>query len=255
MADRSAPRFEPRFFILQNAAPDTGLSSMSIMEADMLLRSLLPETVLLAEMAPADADPETLPIPERDLIERAVEHRRREFAAGRIMARALLPHLDAQIDALLSDTDRVPVWPRAVVGSITHCRSLCAVAVASRTVSAGIGIDVEPARPLDPGLHAMILREAERSRVDALPSELQPLGPILVFSIKEAVYKAIYPERRQFLDFQQVEIVFTGEDGFIAEVLVPEASFPGLSHISGRYRIAEGHIASAVVLPPMSSLL
>jgi 4'-phosphopantetheinyl transferase EntD len=217
-----------------------------------LFRHLLPDAVLVAEMSPVDADPATLPLPERSLIERAVEHRRREFAAGRTMARALLRHLGAENGALLSDSDRVPAWPRAVVGSITHCRTLCAVAVASRAVSAGIGIDVEPARPLDEGLHAMILREAERSRVSALPTELQPLGAILVFSIKEAVYKAIYPERRQFLDFQQVEIVFTGEDGFIAEVLVPRASFPGLSRISGRYRVADGHIASAVVLPPMS---
>jgi 4'-phosphopantetheinyl transferase EntD len=216
----------------------------------LLFRPLLPEVVLIAEMAPADADPSALPASERGLIERAVEHRRREFAAGRILARALLRDAGAQTEALLSDPDRVPMWPQAVVGSITHCRSLCAVAIAPRTMSAGIGIDVEPARPLDESLHAQILRDAEYGRLDRLPLALRPLGSLLVFSIKEAVYKAIYPERRQFLDFQQVEIVFAGEDGFVAEVLVPEASFPGLSQISGRYRVADGHVASAVMLPP-----
>ena len=217
-----------------------------------LFRPLLPEGVFVAEMAPADADPSALPLPERVLVERAVEHRQQEFAAGRILARLLLRHAGAQIDALLRDADRVPTWPQAIVGSITHCRSLCAVAVAPRALSAGIGIDVEPARPIDEELHAMILREAERSRIDALPPALRHLGGILVFSIKEAVYKSIYPVRRYFLDFQQVEIVFTGEDGFVAEVLVPEASFPGLSHISGRYRVADGHVASAVLLPPLT---
>jgi 4'-phosphopantetheinyl transferase EntD len=218
----------------------------------MLFRPLLPEGVFVAEMVPADADPSALPQPERGLIERAVEHRQQEFAAGRILARGLLHNAGAHIDALLRDADRVPTWPQAVVGSITHCRSLCAVAVAPRALSAGIGIDVEPARPIDAELHAMILREAERSRIDALPPALRPLGGILVFSIKEAVYKSIYPVHRYFLDFQQVEIVFNGDDGFVAEVLVPEASFPGLSHISGRYRVADGHIASAVVLPPLT---
>lgn len=218
----------------------------------MLFRPLLPEGVFVAEMVPADADPSALPQPERGLIERAVEHRQQEFAAGRILARGLLRHAGAQIDALLRDADRVPTWPQAVVGSITHCRSLCAVAVAPRALSAGIGIDVEPARPIDEELHAMILREPERSRIDALPPALRHLGGILVFSIKEAVYKSIYPVHRYFLDFQQVEIVFTGDDGFVAEVLVPEASFPELSHISGRYRVADGHIASAVVLPPLT---
>jgi 4'-phosphopantetheinyl transferase EntD len=229
-----------------------GIVSGSLLRRnEMLFRPLLPDAVLIAEMVPGDADPSALPLPERSLIERAVEHRRQEFAAGRLLARALLHDAGAQTAVLLSDSDRVPTWPHAVVGSITHCRSLCAVAVAPRAVSAGIGIDVEPARPLDEGLHAMILREAERSRIDALPPELRSLGAILVFSIKEAVYKAIYPERRQFLDFQQVEVEFTGEDGFVAEVLVSEASFPGLSRISGRYRVADGHVASAVVLPPL----
>ncbi len=217
----------------------------------MLFRPLLPDSVLVAEMAPADADPASLPPSERSLIERAVEHRRREFAAGRSLARRLLHEAGAYTDALLTDPDRVPTWPSTVVGSITHCRSLCAVAVAPRTISAGIGIDVEPARALNADLNAQILRQAEYARIDSLPPALRPLGGLLVFSIKEAVYKAIYPERRQFLDFQQVEIVFAGEDGFFAEVLVPGASLPGLERISGRYRVVDGHVASAVVLPPM----
>lgn len=215
-----------------------------------LFRALLPEPVLVAEMAPADAVPTRLPASEQGLIERAVESRRLEFAAGRELARTLLHRVGASTEALLRDKDRVPTWPQAVVGSITHCRSLCAVALAPRAVSAGIGIDVEPARPLSEDLDAHILRPAERGRIDALPSALRPLGGILVFSIKEAVYKAIYPERRVFLDFQQVEIEFAGEDGFVAEVLVPGASLPGHTRIRGRYRVADGHVASAVVLPP-----
>ncbi len=215
-----------------------------------LFRGLLPDAVLVAEMAPADAHPTRLPLAEQGLIERAVESRRLEFAAGRELARTLLGRAGVGTEALLRDKDRVPTWPQSVVGSITHCRSLCAVALAPRTVSAGIGIDVEPARPLDDGLGAHILRPAERGRIDALPSALRPLGAILVFSIKEAVYKAIYPERRVFLDFQQVEIVFEGEDEFVAEVLVPGASLPGHARIRGRYRLADGHVASAVVLPP-----
>lgn len=216
-----------------------------------LFRALLPDAVLVAEMAPADAVPARLPASEQSLIERAVESRRLEFAAGRELARTLLHRAGVATDALLRDKDRVPTWPQAVVGSITHCRSLCAVAVAPRSVSAGIGIDVEPARALDEVLHASILRPAERGRIDALPSALSPLGGILVFSIKEAVYKAIYPERRVFLDFQQVEIEFAGEDGFVAEVLVPGASLPGHTRIHGRFRVADGHVASAVVLPPL----
>jgi len=216
----------------------------------MLFRPLLPSTVLLAEMPPDLAHPAHLRPAEYRLIERAVPKRQREFAAGRILAHTLLGELKTTAPALLSDADRVPIWPEATVGSITHCASLCAVAIADIASSAGIGIDVEPAKPLNHELLPQVLRPDEYAQLMALPPSLRPLGGILVFSIKEAVYKAIYPRRRVFLDFQQVEIAFEGEDGFVAEVLVPGAGLPELSCIRGRYRVADGHVAAAVVLPP-----
>lgn len=215
----------------------------------MLFRPLLPSTVLVAEMAPADADLACLPSRERGLIERAVAQRCREFAAGRTLARGLLRDAGADIDALLSDPDRVPIWPQTVFGSITHCGSLCAVAVVLVEHADGIGLDVEPAVPVPEYLLPRIVRDTERARLAALPSALRPLGGLLVFSIKEAVYKAIYPQCRVFLDFHQVEIAFEGDDGFVADVLVPAAAPPAHARIHGRFRIADGHVASAVVLP------
>lgn len=215
----------------------------------MLFRPLLPSTVLVAEMAPADADPACLPSRERSLIERAVAQRCREFAAGRTLARGLLRDAGADIDALLSDPDRVPIWPQTVFGSITHCGSLCAVAVVPVAHADGIGLDVEPAVPVPEYLLPRIVRDTERAQLAALPSALRPLGGLLVFSIKEAVYKAIYPQCRVFLDFHQVEIAFEGDDGFVADVLVPAAAPPAHARIHGRFRIADGHVASAVVLP------
>jgi 4'-phosphopantetheinyl transferase EntD len=214
----------------------------------MLFRPLLPDMVRLAEMPPSAADPARLHPEELRQIERAVDKRRREFAAGRQLAHTVLGEAGAPIEALLPDADRVPRWPAGIVGSITHCNSLCAVAVASAAHTAAIGLDVEPALPMSEDLLPQIVREVERARLDALPAELRPLGGILTFSIKEAVYKAIYPECRVFLDFQQVEIAFEGTDGFIAEVLVPCASPPGRGRIHGRFRVADGHVACAVVL-------
>jgi 4'-phosphopantetheinyl transferase EntD len=240
-----------------------------------LFRALLPDTVRLAEMQPADADPAHLLPDEARGVERAVEKRRREFAAGRALARELLAQMNANDSArtvpLLNDADRVPVWPAGIVGSITHCHSLCAVAVTHAVHSASIGLDVEPAVPMKQELERQVMREAEYARLDAMPSDVRMLGGLLVFSIKEAVYKAIYPIRRRFLDFQEVELASLGiaaepyDDRFAsssearvrtfcgnfeAQVLVADAAIPGLALIAGRYRIADGHIAAAVVLPP-----
>jgi 4'-phosphopantetheinyl transferase EntD len=214
----------------------------------MLFRPLLPPTVLLAEMPPALADPALLHAEEQRRIERAVDKRRREFAAGRLLAHGLLDAVGAPRSPLLPDADRVPSWPSGVVGSITHCQSLCAVAVAPAAQWSGLGLDVEPAAPMDATLLPMILRDAEFARIAALPAALRPLGGILVFSIKEAVYKAIYPQCRVFLDFRQVELTFEGEDAFVADVLVAGAHPPGHARIRGRFRVAEGHVASAVLL-------
>lgn len=215
----------------------------------MLFRPLLPETVLLAEMPPAQADPALLHAEELHRIERAVDKRRREFAAGRLLAHGLLEAVGAPRSPLLPDADRVPSWPTGVVGSITHCQSLCAVAVASTSEWSGVGLDVEPAAPMDEALLPQVLRDAEFARISALPDAIRPFGGILVFSIKEAVYKAIYPQCRVFLEFRQVELAFEGEDGFVAEVLVAGAHPPEHARIRGRFRVADGHVAAAVLLP------
>lgn len=225
------------------------LSDPRLPPESSLFRPLLPAGVALAEMPPAAADPAALPPEEQALIERAVDKRRREFAAGRLLARAVLAESRIAAGPLLPDPNRVPLWPEGMVGSITHCNTLCAVAVAPAAGWLGLGLDVEPAEPLEDRLLPMILREAEFARLDALPPALRPIGGRLVFSIKEAVYKAIYPSCRVFLDFQQVEIAFSGEDGFVADVLVPGAAPRGFERLHGRFRVAHGHMGAAVVLP------
>ena len=215
----------------------------------VLFRPMLPGAISVAEMPPSAADPGALPLAEQALIERAVDKRRREFAAGRLLARAMLAEARIPAGPLLPDANRVPCWPEGMVGSITHCNTLCAVAVAPAADWLGVGLDVEPAEPLEARLLPMILREAEFARVEALPADLRPIGGRLVFSIKEAVYKAIYPSCRVFLDFQQVEIAFAGDDGFVADVLVPGAAPRGFERIHGRFRVAHGHMGAAVALP------
>jgi 4'-phosphopantetheinyl transferase EntD len=228
-------------------------------DAPSLFRPLLPDAVRLAEMPPDRADPAMLSADELRLVERAVQRRRLEFAAGRQLARRLLAEAGQGIDVLPSDADRVPCWPQAVVGSITHCRSLCAVAVAPRTLSAGIGLDVEPAEPMNPELLPQILRETERDRLRDWPEAWRDFAGILSFSAKEALYKSIYPAHRVFLEFHDVELRWSGvepADGgllaaFEGQVRVPQATFPGMTRIAGRARVAHGHVGTVVVLPPL----
>jgi 4'-phosphopantetheinyl transferase EntD len=140
-------------------------------------------------------------------------NRRREFAAGRGAARLALSSLGESIVSIPRGPDRAPVWPRGIVGSISHCEGFCG-AVAAREVDAvSLGLDVETAEPLPEELHLLIFSPGESSEIEArsrqTPVDFAKIG----FSAKEAFYKCYYPLEKRFLDFRDVVIRFVGPTG------------------------------------------
>jgi 4'-phosphopantetheinyl transferase EntD len=127
---------------------------------------------------------------------------RRASGAARIVARQLMSrfgHIGPQ--AIRKSTGGMPVWPDGIVGSLAHDARVAVAAMAARRDFFSVGVDVEPAEPIDPDLLAMIATPAERA---AAPAE--PTWGRLLFSIKEAVYKAVYPLDGRFLDHHDVEV-------------------------------------------------
>jgi len=93
-----------------------------------------------------------------------------------------------------------------VTGSISHTVGY-AVAVAARGTSRSLGIDAELIGAVDDDVASIAFTAAERRRGRALVDIPDDLGRTLMFSAKEALFKAQYPLSRQWLDFDQVEIV------------------------------------------------
>lgn len=135
----------------------------------------------------------------------AVARRQAEFVAGRVCAQAALAALGAVEGAVLMDTDGMPVWPAGVVGSITHCASTAAAAVARKTRFSALGIDFEQLIPQSQALEvgAMICTETELARASVASGRDAALT--VLFSLKESLYKALYPQVRCFFDFVDVE--------------------------------------------------
>jgi len=144
--------------------------------------------------------PLTITLPED--LRTAVPKRRSEFLAGRACA-ALALRQAGQVEDV-SRRGRAPVWPVGVAGSITHSRDRAIAAVSTHYGALGLDCEalVAPDRALQ--LAAAIFSEAEsRLRPEALPFAS---FFTLVFSAKEALYKALSSRLSRIPDFREVTL-------------------------------------------------
>jgi 4'-phosphopantetheinyl transferase EntD len=172
------------------------------MSSSAALAALVPRSVAVVT-AGAEAGDRPLLHGEERFVQSAGAARRRGFASGRACARDALRQLGYPDQAILADEHRAPVWPDGIVGSITHCAGFTAAAVARRVDVAMLGIDAEPISSLDDDVAAHVASVHERERAS---EELGIDGSLVLFSAKEAVYKAWYPVTRRWLDFDAVVV-------------------------------------------------
>jgi len=205
--------------------------------------SLLPPGVAAVEAVGAVA-PDALTPSEEAYVARAVEKRRLEFARGRSCVRRAMAVLGVEPIVVPNDDAGAPVWPPGLVGSITHCRDYCCAAVTRADGRlATIGIDAELLQPIEARTRELILREPEQRQVDALDSSV-PWAAV-VFSAKEALYKACYPLVRRWIDFHDVELRLDPAGRFEVEWKI-DLALP--SPIAGRFCLDGGRVIAVVVV-------
>ncbi len=141
-----------------------------------------------------------LPDEARSITSRHVAARRASGAA-RWIAHQLLAELGVTDCAVLREASGAPIWPGGVTGSLAHDERMAVAAVAPAAEIDCLGIDVEPATPLPDDIVALVARDAEMSGMGN-----QPLSGRLLFSIKEAVYKAVYPIDRLILEYEDITV-------------------------------------------------
>lgn len=165
----------------------------------------------------------------------AVPRRLREYAAGRAALRRAMAGIGLPQVAVPMNPDRSPALPPGLAASITHSATACLAA--AMPGARGLGIDIEPDEPLPPDLAAEILTHGDDTR----------FGTRLVFSAKEALYKAQYPVSRTFFGFDAVAIA-VGEGQFAAVFLQSVPGFPAGTRLPGRWTRAGDHILTALVI-------
>jgi len=191
----------------------------------------------------ADLHTDLLPTELRALGD-AVERRRREFTTGRACARDALARIGLPGTAIAGGTRGEPLWPAGVAGSITHCDAYRACAVARTCDVRSLGIDAEPHAPLAQGIIDAIAGDDERRALAAHARGV--CWDRLLFSAKEAVYKAWYPLTGRDLGFEDVDVRIDPRGVFEARLLVQHAELPGT--MRGRWAVGGGIVATAVVV-------
>ncbi len=181
---------------------------------DSIFRKILPDVVYVEEIDPVRVgwDETLLFSKERHFVRNAVDKRRREFLAGRLMARSVMARMGLPKMEIAPGPDRAPVWPAGITGSISHTNAWCAAAVARTSDVMSLGIDVETATPLPDELFSIVLSQREKIHLQNSRLGKKDVLAKLIFSAKETAYKAQYSITRTFLDFEAMTVELD-EDG------------------------------------------
>jgi 4'-phosphopantetheinyl transferase EntD len=201
----------------------------------------------------ADVPESTMFSTEAAVVADAVAERRREFGTVRHCARQALSRIGVPAVPILPDSARAPRWPAGVVGSLTHCPGYRAAAVARSGELLGVGIDAEPHSAVPEEARDLTLREEERAHTLSLrDAEADLHWDRIVFSAKEAVFKAWFPLTRRWLDFPDVSTAVHRDGTFSARLRVSSPIVPGLDRrsFSGRWAVGRGLVVTATWLNP-----
>jgi 4'-phosphopantetheinyl transferase EntD len=211
-----------------------------------MIEALLPKRVMSAVARQDDRLTYLFPEELADL-GGAVESRLLEFRTARVCAREAMRRLGLLPVPILRGPNREPIWPSGVVGSITHCDGFRAAAVARTSDVAAIGIDAEPHDLLPAEVHRLVVLREEEAQFDGAQAGFH--WDRVLFSAKESVFKAWYPLKRKWLDFNDVIVTLSPSEGEFHAVFRRGISDPRCKPICGRFLVSDGLVLTAVILP------
>lgn len=177
--------------------------------------------------------------------------RKSEYLAARIATKYLFRRNNIMGD-VQSNIDRSPKWPVGWSGSISHSDQ-CAIVVISPQMDAGkkaiIGVDIEvKSSKLDIEISNFFTTLGERKLLQAIDIDLNT-ALLIVFSAKESLFKAIYPQIKKYIGF---------ESAIISQLSIHDKKcvFQLTSHLSnnfpigysftGKYSVDKNHITTLI---------
>jgi 4'-phosphopantetheinyl transferase EntD len=211
---------------------------------------LFPPGAIAAELT-VPAPRELLTSAELQFIAHCAEKRIRDFAAGRACAHRALRELGIRDFSLLAGEHREPLWPDAIIGSITHTYGYGAAVVARQRDLKSVGLDCEVIDSVDEELWSRICTPTEIERLAQLPPTERGRHAALIFAAKEAFYKCQFPLTREWVGFEDVVIEpLDGPAGTGSLRILPQKELPldpgVVAHLVSRFQFRGPWVITAV---------
>ncbi|MBI1425209.1 MAG: 4'-phosphopantetheinyl transferase superfamily protein [Gammaproteobacteria bacterium] len=181
------------------------------------------------------------------LIENAINKRINEFSTGRYCAHRALQHFGIENYPVLKGEQREPVWPEQIVGSITHCHDIAGAVVAEKANAKSIGLDIENIKSLNPNIIRHVCVEEEARWLTELDASQQNLALLVIFSLKEAVFKCIYQATQLQLRFKQCRILPDLASGSVDVQLISSDLCLQPGELQLRFAVDQTHVYSGAL--------
>ncbi|QWK81358.1 4'-phosphopantetheinyl transferase family protein [Ochrobactrum sp. BTU1] len=120
--------------------------------------------------------------------------------AARVLSRQILAKIGFNNFSILRSSTGEPLWPKGVVGSLAHDDEMAVAVIGRNKDYLGLGIDIETAGPLPEDIISLV-----RTPEDICGQyDSSALADRILFCVKEAVYKAVYPLDRIILNYDDI---------------------------------------------------
>ena len=214
------------------------------------LKDLFSSSVAITETRNATIDVSFLSLAERTYLENVSQNRKREFIAGRFCAHEAMILANIPPEHIQIGGKGEPIWPSNIVGSITHSHGYAAAAVARKSDIVSLGLDAEIDEPLSSKVLRRISNDQEQEWAKTVGGTLVKHPGKVLFSAKEATYKAWYPITHEWLGFKEALINFHDQGNTFTVHIQKNGP---IREMHGKYTIRKDVIVTAIEVPSLRS--
>lgn len=145
-----------------------------------------------------------IPLPAR--LQQAVTKRRAEYLASRLLVRSVMTELGIADFILTNASDRSPCWPAGVQASLSHSAGVVVVAATRQRCAVGVDVEQLMSETTAQETAELLMNAQEQQLLQTLPVSFSTAATLL-FSLKESLYKALWPQLHQPMDFLDAALV------------------------------------------------